>query len=197
MEYPEQKFNVPNLEGLSKNSIDQHLALYAGYVKNFNQLAAIRSELLRDPEKNGQNIAEITRRIAFEFDGMRLHEYYFSQWEGGVHDVAGSGSLARSIETQFGSIDAWIKQFKATASMRGPGWAILYWDPVGAVLHNAWIEQHHQGHFATLPVIIALDVWEHAFVVDYGTAGRGKYIEACFKNYNWRIMEERFERAAA
>ncbi|MDE2213061.1 MAG: superoxide dismutase [Patescibacteria group bacterium] len=192
MQYSETKFDLPSLEGLSKESVDAHLGLYSGYVKNFNQLAEVRGELMRDPEKNAHAIAEITRRISFEFDGMRLHEYYFSQWEKGVKTLSQKSDFAAALAKQFGSISDWEKQFRSVASMRGPGWAILYFDPRGNFFHNAWIEQHHQGHFATLPVIVALDVWEHAFVKDYGVAGRGKYIEACFKNYNWSVMEERF-----
>ena len=185
------------MEGLSKNSVDQHLGLYGGYVKNFNALAKVREELLQDTEKNAHAIAEITRRLPFEFDGMRLHEYYFAQWEGAAKAARSGSALARKIEEQFGSASAWMQQFKSVAAMRGVGWAILYFDPVGQQLHNVWVEQHHQGHFATLPIVLALDVWEHAFIIDYGTTGRSKYIEACFKNYNWEVMEDRYDRSAS
>jgi len=195
MEYQERKFLLPEMEGLSKNSIEAHLALYAGYVKNFNALMTAQEELLKYSEKNAHTLSEVVRRLPFEWDGMRLHEYYFSQWESGAKDMNTNGALAKQMETQFGSAEAWTHRIKGVASMRGPGWAILYFDPVAQQLHNVWVEQHHQGHFATLPIVLALDVWEHAFVADYGTAGRGKYIEACFKNYNWRVMEERFEKA--
>ena len=179
MIYTEKKFNLAVLEGLSKDSVDQHLALYAGYVKNFNDLSAL---------------AEFDRRLPFEFDGMRLHEYYFEQFETGSASLATSSALRAELAKQFGSFDAWEKQFRAVGAMRGPGWAILYFDPSQKMFHNVWVEQHHQGHFAALPIILALDVWEHAFVIDYGTAGRGKYIDACFKNYNWSVMDERFEK---
>ena len=192
MTYTEKKFNLPTLDGLSKESVDAHLALYAGYVKNFNAITTLLADLGKDPEKNAHAIAELVRRLPFEFDGMRLHEYYFSQWEGGPAELSAESPLHLALAAQFGTYEAWEKEFKSVCAMRGPGWAILYWDSEGKMFHKVWVEQHHQGHFATLPIIVALDVWEHAFVADYGTTGRGKSIDACLKNYNWSVMEERF-----
>ena len=171
MTYTEKKFNLPTLDGLSKESVDAHLALYAGYVKNFNAITTLLADLGKDPEKNAHAIAELVRRLPFEFDGMRLHEYYFSQWEGGPAELSAESPLHLALAAQFGTYEAWEKEFKSVCAMRGPGWAILYWDSEGKMFHK---------------------VWEHAFVADYGTTGRGKYIDACLKNYNWSVMEERF-----
>ena len=192
--YTEKKFNLPELKGLSKESVDAHLGLYAGYVKNYNAIIAAQSELMVDSEKNALTLAELTRRLGFEFDGMRLHEYYFTQWEEGAKELPG-GSLKGALAKQFGSFDAWLAQFKAIGSMRGPGWAILYYDKTVGAFQIAWIEEQHLGHFATLPIILALDVWEHAFITDFGTTGRGKYISAFFENLNWSVIEKRFEEA--
>lgn len=190
--YTEKKFNLPELINLSKESVDGHLGLYAGYVKNFNALMTARAELMKDSEKNALAIAEVTRRLSFEFDGMKLHEYYFTQWEGRASGLE-EGALKSALTAQFDSFDAWLTQFKAVGSMRGPGWAILYYDQANDTFHNAWIEEQHLGHFATLPIILALDVWEHAFITDFGAAGRGKYINAFFENLNWKVIEERFQ----
>jgi len=196
MDYQEKKFSLPEMEGLSKNGIDQHLSLYGGYVKNFNAISAEMTALMPDSEKHVHAISELERRLSFEFDGMRLHEYYFSQWEGGAKTLNTSGSLAKALSEKYGSAENASHLIKNIGSMRGPGWAILYWDPVAGQFLSGFSEQQHQGHFVTLPIILALDVWEHAFILDYGAQGKGKYIDAFFRNLNWEVMEERFESAA-
>ena len=192
MEYQERKFNLPELDGLSKNSIDQHLSLYAGYVKNFNAISALVEELLKDPEKNSITIAELRRRHSFEFDGMKLHELYFSQFEGGPTPLTSSSAFAGAVTKHWGSTQSMLERVRQTGMMRGPGWSILYFNPESGMFHMGFVGEQHQGHFATLPIILALDVWEHAFVIDYGVAGKGKYIDAFFKNLNWSVLEERF-----
>ena len=84
---------------------------------------------------------------------------------------------------------------KMIGSMRGPGWALLYFDPETKELLTGFSGEQHQGHFATLPILLALDVWEHAFLLDYGAQGKGKYIDAFFKNLNWGVVEKRFAQA--
>jgi len=123
---------------------------------------------------------------------MRLHEHYFAQWEGGAKVLAASGSLATALAKDFGSVENAINMVKEVAKMRGPGWSILYFDPVAKTFQIGFTGEQHQGHFVTLPIILALDVWEHAFILDYGAAGKGKYIDAFFKNLNWAVMERRF-----
>lgn len=190
--YEIKTFNLPALEGISAKSVEEHLGLYAGYVKNFNAITALTAELAKDSEKNSHAIAELTRRRSFEFGGMRLHENYFAQWEGGAKVLAASGPLAAALAKDFGSVESAIAMVKEVAKMRGPGWSILYFDPVGKTFQIGFTGEQHQGHFVTLPIILALDVWEHAFILDYGAQGKGKYIDAFFKNLNWDVMEKRF-----
>lgn len=194
-QYEPQKFSLPELDGISAKSVEEHLGLYQGYVKNFNDMSAAVEELSKDPEKNNHAIAEIRRRRSFEFGGMRLHELYFSQWEDGASPLA-AAALAASLDERFGSLDETIKRVKQAGMMRGPGWSILYYDPIGKTFHIGFSGEQHQGHFVTLPIILALDVWEHAFILDYGAQGKGKYIDAFFKNLNWSVIEKRFEALA-
>lgn len=192
MEYQEKKFDIPALEGISKESIDQHLALYAGYVKNFNAMSALLPEYAKDSEKHAHALAELIRRRSFEFDGMRLHELYFSQLEGGAASLSPESVLAKQLESEYRELDHFLAMFKAIAMMRGPGWAILYWDLEAGQFLTGFSGEQHQGHFATLPIVLALDVWEHAFLLDYGATGKAKYVDAFFKNLNWSVIEKRF-----
>ncbi len=193
MEYTAKTFNIPALDGISKESIDQHLALYAGYVKNFNAMSAMMPEYAKDPEKNNHALSEIIRRRSFEWDGMRLHELYFSQFEGGGTAITPGSPFANQIDAEYHKPDYFLAMFRMIAMMRGPGWAMLYWDPEAKQFITGFSGEQHQGHFVTLPVILALDVWEHAYILDQGASGRGKYIDAFFKNINWSVIEKRFE----
>ncbi|HWB34189.1 MAG TPA: Fe-Mn family superoxide dismutase [Candidatus Paceibacterota bacterium] len=193
MEYQEKKFVIPALDGISEESVNQHLGLYAGYVKNFNAISAAIEALLEDPEKNALAIAELRRRHSFEFDGMKLHELYFPQLEGGATPLSQDSALALAVTKHWGSTDALIKRATQTAMMRGPGWSNVYYNPEVRAFHMGFVGEQHQGHFATLPIVLALDVWEHAFLLDYGALGKAKYVEAFFKNLNWRVVEKRFE----
>jgi Fe-Mn family superoxide dismutase len=194
MQYEEKKFSIPELEGISAKSIEEHLGLYAGYVKNFNAISAAIEELLKEgAEKNALAIAELRRRHSFEFDGMKLHELYFPQLEGTPTPLDSSSALALAITKHWGSVESAEQRIRQTAAMRGPGWSILYYNPENAAFHMSFVGEQHQGHFATLPIVLALDVWEHAFLLDYGALGKGKYVDAFFKNLNWKIVEKRFE----
>jgi superoxide dismutase, Fe-Mn family len=98
MAYVEKQFDIPKLEGISEESIKQHLALYAGYVKNFNAISAAMPEYAKDLAKHSQALSELIRRRSFEWGGMRLHELYFPQLEGGSTPLTTSGALANSLK---------------------------------------------------------------------------------------------------
>ncbi|MDO8561619.1 MAG: Fe-Mn family superoxide dismutase [bacterium] len=190
--YETKKFNLPSLEGISAKSVEEHLGLYAGYVKNFNALSKLIAELATSNwEKYSLAVAELIRRRSFEFDGMRLHEYYFTQFEDGPKPPS-AGELSSALLSDYGDGGGFERVMKQIGAMRGPGWVILYYDPEAKELLTSFVGEQHQGHFVTLPIILALDVWEHAFILDYGAQGKGKYIEAFFKNLNWDVMEKRF-----
>lgn len=191
--YEAKKFNIPKLDGISEESVKQHIGLYEGYVKNFNDISALVEDLSKDPEKYAHALAELRRRRSFEFGGMRLHEYYFPQFEGGAAQPSPDSKLSQALSAQWEGVEPTIKRVTQTGMMRGPGWSILYFDPEPKVFHMGFTGEQHQGHFVTLPIILALDVWEHAFLLDYGAAGKGKYIDAFFKNLNWDVIEKRFE----
>ncbi len=165
-----KQFNIPKLDGISEKAIEEHLKLYAGYVKNVNVLL---------------EVGDYNHRFPFEFDGMRNHEIYFGHFEGGATPLATESPLA-----QFN----WEK-FKAMALTRGVGWAIVYYDHISQEFLSAWVDEHHQGQLTGLSPILVLDMWEHAYFVDYTPAEKKNYIEAFFKNLNWQTCEENFKKA--
>jgi Fe-Mn family superoxide dismutase len=196
--YEPKTFTFPELDGISKKTMDEHIGLYQGYVKNFNAISAAIAELTKDHDKNVHAISELIRRRSFEFDGMRLHEHYFAQLEGGTKTFDEGSAFAAAITKEYRSLEIFTTKVMTTvASLRGPGWAILYFDPEAKELLTGFSGEQHQGHFVTLPIILALDVWEHAFILDYGAQGKGKYVDAFFKNLNWSVVEKRFEEVSA
>lgn len=192
--YEPKRFTLPSLEGISNESVKQHIGLYEGYVKNFNAMTTAAIALMTDAEKNAHAISELWRRRSFEFDGMRLHEHYFAQFEGGPKAPETSHPFWKQVAAEFPMHGEGQPQLllKNIGMMRGPGWALLYWDPEAKCFQSAFVGEQHMGHFATLPILIALDVWEHAYVLDHGAAGKGTYVDAFFKNLNWGVIEERF-----
>ena len=190
MEYTAKTFTIPELDKNTKKSVDEHIGLYQGYVKNFNAISAKLVEYAKDTEGNAHALSELIRRKSFEFDGMRMHELYFEQFEGGATPLSPESALAKAFESEYRG--HFNEYFKAIGNMRGPGWAVLYFDPIGKQFQAGFVGEQHQGHFVALPVILAMDVWEHAFLLDYGALGKAKYIDAFLKNLNWSVVEKRF-----
>ncbi len=191
--YTAQTFNLPELPGLSEKQITAHLGLYQGYVKHVNVLREQIAELTAlDAEKYAYAIMETRRRLGFEFNGMRMHEYYFEQFEG---ERGGNpeSALAKAIAEKYGSGEEFLKHFTQVGMSRGIGWSVLYADSKANTLHTAWVSDHELGQLGGLPVILAMDMWEHAFMVDYLPAEKKSYIEAFLKNVNWTIVERRFD----
>jgi len=193
MIYTPKTFQFGALDDISQKQLDVHVKLYEGYVKFINVIEDQQAELLKDSEKNAYALAEVTRRIGFEFNGMRMHEHYFAQWEGAASPV--SDELEKAFIAQYGSVDAWMARFKGVAMMRGIGWAILSWDPVGKQFVNHFVADHELGQLNGLTTILALDMWEHAYMVDYVPAEKVKYVDAFFKNLNGTTVSQRFTTA--
>ena len=198
MTYQEQVFELPALEGISQKQLEVHLALYKGYVKNVNLLNATVAAYLKTEDEGGKYaVAEMRRRLGFEFDGMRMHEYYFSQWEKERRELDANSALAASLVRQYGSIDAFLAEFKTVGMMRGIGWSVLYFDEKAGMFHIVWVADHELGQLSGLPIILAMDMWEHAYMVDYTPADKKNYIEAFFKNLNWDTVVARFIEVSA
>ncbi len=182
---------IIGMEGFSDTLLKNHFTLYQGYVTNTNKLIEILGQMTKEGKASTPEFAELKRRLGWEFNGMRLHEYYFENL-GGKEGLEKGGKLFKKISEDFGSYEAWEKEFKATGTMRGIGWAVLYQDSVTKRLINFWINEHDVGHPSGGIPILILDIFEHAFMIDYGLK-RADYIEAFFKNINWKTVEQRLE----
>lgn len=180
--------------GFSETLLKNHFTLYQGYVTNTNKLMDLLAAMLKEGKVGTPEYAELKRRMGFEFNGMRLHEHYFGNL-GGTKAMDRAGKLGRKLAEDFGSYEDWERDFKGTGMMRGIGWAILYQDNVTGKLFNQWINEHETGHLAGCTPLLVMDVFEHAFITDYGLK-RADYIEAFFKNINWGVVEGRLKQAA-
>lgn len=192
MHYEPKQFSIPELDGISHESIDLHLGLYEGYVKHVNLIRDKITAFQNDPENNAYAIAEMQRRLGFEFGGMRNHEYYFRQFEGGAKPLP-DGAFKDALTSQWGSVDAWYDRFTSLAKTRGVGWAMLYHDRQTNQLVQTWVDEQHLGQLADLDIVLALDMWEHSYMRDYLPAEKGRYIDAFFKNLNWEVVAERLQ----
>lgn len=185
------------LTGISEEQIAQHWRLYEGYVAQVNTLRA-ELESLRKSGKGGSTLcADRRRRLGFEYNGMVLHELYFANLRAGVPDLGGTSALKKALTGQFGTFAAFKEDFVAAGSTRSVGWTLLCLDPTTGALNNHFVQLHEDGNVAGFAAILVMDVWEHAYMVDYGAGGRASYITAFFGNVNWPLVEKRFAEASA
>ncbi|MDE2037643.1 MAG: superoxide dismutase [Patescibacteria group bacterium] len=195
-QFTPREFKIPALTGISATTVEEHIKLYQGYVKNANAIQDKIVEYRKDREANAYVIGELRRRLSFEYDGMRNHEVYFSSLEGGPAPLAEGSPLRAAIEADCAPFDEFIAGFKAmAASVRGIGWAVLWYDRTDRRLMTSWVDEQHLGHFNGCAMILGLDMWEHSYVADYQPSGKKRYIDDFFANLNWAAIEDNFKRA--
>lgn len=193
--FEEIKFNIGTLKGISVKNIEEHLKLYAGYVNNSNLVLTKIEELSADAENNIGILSGLQKRFGFEYDGMRNHEIYFSSLSGGASSLPENSKLKEAIAAEWGSFEKWLALFRTIATTRGIGWVMLYFDKKESRLLNAWVDEHHLGQLQNCAPILTLDMWEHAYLLDYLPSEKKKYIEDFFENLNWKAIEENFKKA--
>lgn len=179
------------MDGFSETLLKNHFTLYQGYVTNTNKVLDTLQAMLSDGKAATPEFAELKRRLGWEFNGMRLHEFYFENL-GRTTALDPGGRLGKAMAASFGSYDEWLKDFKATGAMRGIGWAVLYQDAANGRLINFWVNEHDVAHPAGCVPVLIMDVFEHAFMLDYGLK-RADYIEAFFRNIDWAAAEARLK----
>src|ERR1700750_2978783 len=197
--YQPRQFNLSGLKGISDQTLEMHFKLYEGYVKETNNLTTRITDFISDGNVDQEEMpaySELTRRLGFEYNGMVLHEYYFDNLQkgGGTGDPLKTSEFLKAAEATFGSYDIWKADFVGIGKMRGVGWAICNQNPANGRISNHWITWHETGNVAGFNPILVMDVWEHAFLLDYKPAERPKYIEAFFSNINWATVESRLKK---
>ncbi len=188
--YEPKTFTIPELTGISKQTIDEHIGLYQGYVKHVNLIHERIAAYSNEPEQNAYAIAEMRRRLGFEFGGMKNHEYYFTQFEGGAQPCP-DGPFKTMVEDQYGSFDAFVEQFRLIAKTRGVGWVMAYIDRAENQLVCTWVDEQQLGQLADVDIVLALDMWEHSYMLDHPPSEKMQYVEAFFANLNWEVVANR------
>src|SRR4029077_14863212 len=193
--YRAKQFQLSGLHGISDKTLEMHFKLYEGYVEQTNVLNEKIAEVLKDGRIDHEEMpaySELTRRLGFEYNGMVLHEYYFEnlQHVGATKPDRGS-AFVKAAEDSFGSYDMWKLDFSSVGKMRGVGWAVCSLNPASRRLSNHWISLHEHGHVAGFIPLLVMDVWEHAYLLDYKPAERASYIDAFFANIAWKAVEKR------
>ena len=193
--YKAKQFNLSGLQGISDKTLELHFKLYQGYVKSVNELNEKIAEMLKTGTVDQDEFpaySELTRRLGFEYNGMVLHEHYFHNLQKqGAGQPASDSNFVKAAKMSFGSYDLWKTDFVGVGKMRGVGWAICYQDPNTGMISNYWITLHEIGNISGFIPILVMDVWEHAFILDYAPAERPKYIEAFFSNIHWQAVDGR------
>jgi Fe-Mn family superoxide dismutase len=191
MLYEAKEFrSLKGMPGFSDGLLENHLALYEGYVKQTNEVFGLLAGFRKEKKVGSYEYGEVTRRLGWEWNGMRLHELYFSGL-GGKGSFNKGSELSLQMETQFGGYENWEKDFKAVGEIRGIGWVALYHDPLSHRLLNMWIDEHDVSHPAGCTPLLVMDVFEHAFMMDYGL-NKKDYIESFFRNIDWNEVTSRF-----
>lgn len=185
--YEPKTFDIPELDGISNETIEEHLALYEGYVKHFNLVHRVVED------SNNQDFVrrEVYRRQAFEYDGIKNHELYFAQFEGGAKALSEDSSLYQKMSEGGMTYDIWVKIFRNLATTRGVGWAILGYNEEDATLIQYWVDEQHLGHLTSVKPILVLDMWEHSYMLDHPPSEKEKYVDAFFQNLNWEVVNSR------
>lgn len=192
--YRPKRFDLSGLNGISDRTIEMHLKLYEGYVTATNGLNEKIFDSFETGDVDAENMpaySELKRRLGFEYNGMVLHEYYFGSLKRDGGDPAAASPFFQRAQGQFGNFAAWKRDFIGIGKMRGVGWAVCYEDPGSGRLSNHWISSHDGGHIAGYRPLLVMDLWEHAFLLDYKPSEKESYIEAFFLNVDWQNVEKR------
>ena len=190
MNYEPKKYDLLlGMTGFSDQLLKNHFTLYEGYVANTNKVLALIKEMTETEKASTPEYAELKRRFGWEYNGMRLHELYFGNMTKGGIKLNEDGALAKKIIADFGSIEQWALDFKSTGTMRGIGWVVLAYDTAGDRLFNVWINEHDVGHLAGATPVLVLDVFEHAYMIDYGLK-KADYISAFMNAVDWGEAEK-------
>ncbi len=176
------------LNGISARTIKEHYKLYEGYVNKANEARAKLAQVdLAKGNATYSDIRALKRGESYALDGVKLHELYFAELGGKGKP---GGDIVKAIQSQYGSYDRFLAEFRG-AGLSGRGWAVLAFDPEWEELFIYITDDQHNGHVIQSVPILPMDVFEHAYYIDYGTS-RGEYIDAFFRNLDWTVINQRY-----
>lgn len=181
------------LKGISDAQLKAHFGLYQGYVKKINEI----EEKLKSADPTGGNYSyneysELKRREAVAFNGTYLHQMYFENLT--APGQAPDGDFKVAVEKSFGSWDKWLADTRGAATSTH-GWVLTTLNRVDQKIHNYVLAEHQLHVPVHQEIILALDCWEHAYMVDYSTA-KAKYLDAFMDNIDWKTVGARLRKVA-
>ena len=181
------------MKGISQRTMDEHIKLYEGYVAKYNECMKLLEELPEEEYNKANPTFSLIRSIKVDITraigGIKNHEIYFGHLGGNGGEP--KGKLLAQIEKDFGSLNRFMKELKATA-LAARGWAWVAFDFNFKRLIIAIGDEQNTFPIWNATPILAIDMFEHAYFIDYGTA-RAKYLEAFFQNLDWEVVENNFE----
>ena len=188
MNHKEQNYShlIGNLEGLNADMVEEHLGLYVGYVKKYNEINAAMASVEASGNYSHAPHSELVRRRSVAWNGTRLHELYFEALINGGKEMP--KRLREPMIEHFGSVESWEKDLRCCASAT-PGWVILGEHAEGRLEHFV-VYEHQNNYPAEVRALLTLDCWEHAFAKQYGT-NKGAYLDAFLGNVDWEVVASR------
>lgn len=186
-------FDPAKLTGLSERLIQSHWENnYLGSVRALNMIETRLAAAMADPDLPPVVYGGLKREELHRTGSVVLHEHYFGNLGG---DGKPGGEIAQALAAAFGSVDLWEAEFRRTglSLAGGSGWCVLVYNLHTSELHNHWAWDHMHGAVAGVP-LLALDMYEHSFHIDYGSAA-AKYVDAFMQNVNWEEVDRRYRRA--
>ncbi len=198
MEIQLKKLPFESLQGISPKTLEiHHDKLYAGYVKKSNEimekLKALREAGTYEGNATYSDLRALKADETFAINGVYLHEWYFDVL-GGDGDWEKAPQFSKAVTDKWGSIPDALRYFSACA-MAARGWSVVCWDIKAQELRQYNADAHNQGGVWGCVPIITLDVYEHAYFIDFGS-DRKAYIEAFWKNLNWEAVEQLYLKAS-
>jgi Fe-Mn family superoxide dismutase len=176
------------MEGISRRTMEEHHKLYVGYVNKSNEiLDALKSVDYSKANQTFSQLRALKVELSFAVGGVKNHEIYFDHLGG--RGGKPSGNLMELLQKDFGSYDAWEKDFKATG-LAARGWVWLAYDHDRQAFFNYLGDSQNTFPIWNATPLVALDTYEHAYFLDYAT-DRKSYIDAFMKNLDWVVVEQR------
>jgi Fe-Mn family superoxide dismutase len=133
----------------------------------------------------------LVRRFAFERNGMVLHELFFEALRGPSDPPRSNSAFRQTIDASYGSYDAWQHDVFRLAQTRGVGWVLTVRSWQDSRLTNIWIDEHSHGLLSNWTPVLAFDIWEHAYLLDFKPSQRAQYVQTVFDNIDWEVIERR------